>query len=465
MESAAMGNVQALASVVSLLLMLFPRIAPGQLQTNASEAQLRLDLRRAELNARIADENFQMKTQLFREGLASRSEFRNAQAEVERSTLEMQRAQIALVNELPSFRVVSAVKSVGGDGSIAIRLELDELARAYDEAAARTYLVSIMSGGSIIGSPYQRQVTITGTAGTRPVLTYRLLRDTDEIVVLVTSGTRREEIPILLERARSNATVSMSSPNFSQEALVGDKVEYLIRLERFSTGASVIRLSVVGLPAGFTCEMTDPDSKARIDLLRFTDAQNSMRVLLRVFLPSKPSPAWLDRTISFRVDAASENESQVLGTIALSLRPTGAPQLVLSTENLLVDVRPEEPKQIQLTVENTGGADARDVTIEMDAPLGLNVETRPTTLFVVPTAQKRGVALVLSAGREAVTGEYNLKLRARTRSKLADVESPEQSLRIIVGSSRGSYVAYVGIVGVLLLAVLAMVWAVRRTRT
>src|ERR1019366_4794388 len=255
MENEAMGSFRALSFGMPVLLMFMAFPAVGQLQTNASEAQMRLDLRRAELNARIADENFQMKSELFREGLASRSDFRNAQAEVERSRLDTQWAQIALLNELPSFRVVSAVKSVGNDGSGAIRLELDELAHAYDEGVTRSYLVSIMSGGSIIGSPYQTQVTVTGKRSIRPVLTYRLLRDTDEIVVLVTSGTRREEIPILLERKHNNATISMSSPNFSQEGLVGDKVEYLIHLERFSTGGSVVRLQVVGLPPGFTWEM------------------------------------------------------------------------------------------------------------------------------------------------------------------------------------------------------------------
>ncbi|HYH07140.1 MAG TPA: NEW3 domain-containing protein [Thermoanaerobaculia bacterium] len=427
----------------------------------ATESNLRLELQRAELNEAQALASLEQIKRLHAQGIESEFVLKKAQAEYDRAVLETKRARLALANELPSLRVVSAIKSRQPGGQTMVTLRLQEMERVYDADLVRRYLVSIKDQQSIISQPYEQPLTLRGANTAVVELRYRLLKDVDDVVVLVNSGTKREEIPILLEREMSANQLQMMSPNYSQEGALGDKVEYTIQIERFSSAARDVQLGLTGLPAGFAHEWIDAESKAKLSRISFADHQNTIRLLLRVFLPEASNPEWFGRLMPFRAEALSADGTTPLGTLDLQLRPIGLPRLALSSDNLLLQVAPGAQRRVLLDVTNVGAADARGISFESELPMGFRGEFDPPVLTSVAQREKKQVALTLIATPEAVTGEYNLRVKAISAARMANVESPELTFRIEVGTGR-SALWIAAIIGLVLAAMAFLI--VRMTR-
>ncbi len=162
--------------------------------------------------------------------------------------------------------------------------------------------MSLRDASSIISEPYQASLTLHGYGARRHTLTFRLLKDTDELTVVIASGTRREEIPILLQRGGGERSISVRAQNFSQEAALDDKADYALELERFSYGSRDVKLLVVGLPVEMSYEWIDASTKAKLSSLRFADAQNGARIILRVYVPANANADWFGRVVAFRAE-------------------------------------------------------------------------------------------------------------------------------------------------------------------
>jgi uncharacterized membrane protein len=447
-----MHRLVALAVMVVLTLPLWPQ---------ATESNLRLELQRAELNEAQAKASLEQIRRLREQGIESEFVLQRAQAEYDRAVLDTRRARLALANELPSLRVVSAIKSRQPGGQTFVTLRLQEMERVYDADLVRRYLVSIKDQQSIISQPYEQPLTLRGANTPVVTLRYRLLKDVDDVIVLVNSGTKREEIPILLEREISENRLQMMSPNYSQEGALGDKVDYTVQIERFSSSARDVALGVTGLPSGFAHEWIDAETKAKLSRISFADNQNSTRLLLRVFLPEAGSAEWFGRLLSFRAEAVSSDGSSPLGALDLQLRPIGLPRLALSSENLLLQIAPGTQRRVLLDVTNVGAADAREIAFESELPIGFRGDFDPPVLSSIGRREKKQIALTLTATPEAVAGEYNLRVKAISAARMANVESPELTFRIEVGTGRSAI--WIAAIIAAVLAAMAVV-IVRTTR-
>ncbi|MBV9497584.1 MAG: hypothetical protein JOZ54_25330 [Acidobacteria bacterium] len=395
-----------------------------------SEADRVLDLRRAELNLRQAQATMDRQHTLATQGLASKSEVDRVDAEFERARIEVEKARVLLSNELPSFRIVSAVKSIEQGMRSRVTLTLQPLARGYAAGTRRSYLVSIKGGDAIVGTPYQQEVVVNDDD--RPItVKFSLLREADEVTVLIVSGTRHEEVPILLQRASGSGLIRVSCSNYSQEAIAGGRVEYPLTLERFDIGTRTLGIRAAGLPSGFTAAWLDAESKAAMTGLRFGETENQRKLVLEVYLPQQASGEWLDRLLPFRVDVTSE-DGAVVGSAELQLQPRAAPKLFLTESNLLVEVAPRETVTMPITIENNGGAEAREVIFDTTAPIGLSVEFQPTTVATVRPRQPFAARMRITAAPDAVPGDYTLRVKVRTQSRLLTIESPEQTFRVTV---------------------------------
>jgi len=447
------------AHIAGLLLLLLAGPGLRAQERGQSEAQLRIELERALINETVAREASARKAALARAGLLAKADAESAAAEVRRAELDTLKARISLSNELPMFRIISATKSADSTGSLSVKLYLLELPHAYDEGS-RQYLVSLRGPGSIISEPYQASLVLRGSGSQRRLLSFRLLKDVDEVTVLIASGTRHEEIPILLQRGHGDQQIVVRAQNFSQEAALGDKADYALDLERFATGARDVRLVVRGLPDEMTYEWIDASTKAKLSSFRFGDDQNSVHMVLRVFVPAQASPSWFGRVVLFHAEV--RDGEQLVGSAELQLRPVGAPKLFLTADNLLINLSRGERQVIAITVENTGGVAARDVTIDANVPLGFEARLEPRTIAVINPSQKIRVALNIIASPNAIPGEYNLKLTASATTKLANVESPEQSFRLVLRGTPSWMV--VGVGGPLLLTFGIAAWFVGHRR-
>ncbi|HKO54553.1 MAG TPA: NEW3 domain-containing protein [Thermoanaerobaculia bacterium] len=154
----------------------------------------------------------------------------------------------------------------------------------------------------------------------------------------------------------------------------------------------------------------------------------------------------------------------VVGSADLQLQPRAAPKLALTTANLLVDLEPRESVAVPITIENGGGADAQDVVFDTTAPLGLSVDFQPVPVRLVRPRQPVTATMRVAAAADAVPGDYTLRVKVRTRSRLLTIESPEQTFRVTVRNPiLGAGLVLPG--GVLLLVLLgAGAFLLRRAR-
>lgn len=414
-----------------LLVLVFGVSLPAALLAQSSEVERRLDLKRAELAEGQAKASYEQTKHLFDQGIESRFALDKAQADLLRAGLETVRARAALANELPSVRIVSAVKSSSPAGETLVDLEVQELERSLDPEIQRRYLVSLTDANTIISDPYEAPLSFVGPKSATKRVRFRLLKDLDSVTVLVNSGARKESIPIVLQRSVTANRVQLTTPTFSQDGTLGDQVDYAITIERFARDAAEIELVVDGLPDGFEYDWIDVQSNAKVRRVRFRDGVDSLKVLLRVHLPEEANPAWFGQVLSFKAIALKAGaRGTEWGNVVLQLRPVGSPKLAVKASNLLVDITPRSSTRVPIDVENTGAAEARGVQLEADFPLGFQGQFSPASLPVLRPRERKTVSMLLRATEDAVPGEYTLKMKATTAARNMISDSPEISFRI-----------------------------------
>lgn len=101
------------------------------------------------------------------------------------------------------------------------------------------------------------------------------------------------------------------------------------------------------------------------------------------------------------------------GRLGLQLRPVGAPRLALASDNLLVQVATPETKIIRMSVDNTGGAEARDVVLEADFPVGLRGTFEPRSIDLLRPRERREITLHVATTAETMAGEYTFRVEVR----------------------------------------------------
>ena len=428
----------------------------------ASDAERLIGLEQAKLVQQQLETSLSQMKEMHDQGLISKSELTKLEVETGKARLETRKAQIALANELPSFRVVSAIKSIKPSGEIEVLVKLRPLAGAMG-GLRRMFLVSLKGERAIIAEPYQHEVTVAG-GGAEVTLEYKLLKDVDEVTLMVVSGTRAEETPILLQRNATATPVRLSSPTYSVEGVVGEKVEYAVDLERFADTSNDLRMQVTGLPPSFNVEWVDSESKSKVNSVRFREGQEKMQLYLRVYLPTQSDPSWFDKVLPFEVVAYDQQRETDAGRLGLQLRPVGAPRLALASDNLLVQVATPETKVIRMFVENTGGAEARDVVLEADFPVGLRGTFEPRSLELLRPRERREVTLNVATNAETMAGEYTFRVKAKTKTRMIENESPEQTFRVEVRTS-GARLLTTLLGGVFFVGTLgAVAWGVKTIR-
>ena len=428
-------------------------------QQQPAEAVLRLQLRRSEVSQDEA-------AAMLRHNQAL-AELERAQANAERARLETELARAALQAALPDVRVVAAVKGFGPHGEPHVSLVLETLA-AGRPGDVRRILLSLVHDGVIVGEPYQEVVTLPGQEGRRISLRFTLLEDVDRLAVVATSGSHREEIPVLLQRAETSRRLRISCKNFSQEGALGEAVDFLLQLERSSLGASGIRLDLDGLAPAFAHEWLDAEKKSRLGELRWAPARRSAGSPsgnLRIFVPARAQPEWTDRVQNFSVVARGTNGAGPEdGKASLQLRPVGAPVLNLTSDNLLVEVAREQERRFVVRVNNVGSVAARDVQLQIGIPLGMEVVVSPARIPSIGPGEGATAELRIVSRPDAVSGEYTLPARAVTQARSVRIESQEVAFHVVL-LRPGLVPLETTLLGALVALVLgALVWLALRRR-
>jgi hypothetical protein len=473
-----MKRLPLLIGLLAGLVLAAPRALDAQViqsAYNPRDDQYRiLGLVRAQAEYERAAGDHDRAVQLFENGLISEQELSEMRQAFERARVNYLQQSLAVIFASPHVTIERAVKSRAADGKSYVRLTLRNTTGGGVESAQLSELieqelleslkpdeisnvyVSLKADpgidGAIISRPYEHHIPVM-RVGEPAVVSFRLLRDVEEVVVSVNYADKIEEKKIFLEKDASANIVSVQSVQFSQEADLGGQAVYDLRLERFTGDANAFRLLAVGLPRDIRYEFTDPLTNARLTQIRFPEGESQKDLQLSAFLPQRSADSFnIDEPINFWVlalddEALAESrdviesadsaaiEALPTGKSRLELVPRGVGRAELRAMNLYHEIRPGGAVEMDVTVRNSGTRTLDNLRFRIDLPLGWDATIEPEFISYLAVDAEQRVSLLLTPPVDVMVGDYEARLRTESAAAGRAVETEDKTIRVHVAAS------------------------------
>jgi hypothetical protein len=298
--------------------------------------------------------------------------------------------------------------------------------------------------GAAISLPYEQHLPEL-RRGEASTLTFRLLKDLDNVVAAVTYGGKTDERRVVLESDLHDHAVAMQSSQFSQEGDLGAEVVYDLHLSEFSPDhRRAYRLSAVGLPREIPVEFRDSSSKARLTQVLFAPAETEKALQVVVRLPSRESDALrVDKPLSFVVavlevgapESTAPSANAKRGETRLELLPRGVPRVDIRALNLFQEIRPADSAHVRLTVANVGSRRVDGIRLHVDAPSEWVVDLNPRVIPALEQGESRQVEIAITPPADVAVGDYETRVRVETNNEATPASTEDKLIRVRVSAS------------------------------
>ena len=428
------------------------------------------------------------------QGYLSRSELESREAEFARARVDYLQQALATVSAAMHVTIGRALKRRDPSGGItvwitlqnlgAIDLETATVSAAIDTALAAqlhadaidNVFVSLRSEvgahGAGISIPYEARIPHLNRMQ-HATVSFKLVRDVDELVVSVSYGGHSDEHRIALEPDAGDEQISVQSIQFSQEADLGTEATFDLRLRRGSPNRNgTIRLRVTRLPPEISYEFRDPATRARVTQMRFPDGESEKVLQFVVKLPDRESGSVkVDRAIQFAVHAGRDSASTEAGKVRDSAARSGNDALLeliargtgkadVRAENLFHDVRSGDSARVHLTITNSGSRRLDGIRVVADAPMEWRTRAVPATIDSLKEGDTKQVDVVLVAPESAQVGDYEARIHVASNARGA-LASEEKVVRVHV-SAPGNRWFMMGALTLVIVTVVGTVWLTTR---
>ena len=476
---------------------------------SGTEAQRRLlDVRRRQIELSAGRAEFQRTQQLFEQGLTSAAELDRARARLEQAQIAYQEAVLSLVSLQPRVAIEEAVKYQDARGRKFVRLTVANVTPAFDDQQfkllnnfegaqpippelrtrnIRDVFVSLQDPGSegvnrgtTIGLPYEQRVPEL-TYGTRKTLVFQLLRDVPSVVVSTSYLGQHNDLAIQLRQADSGSAMNISSTQISQEADLGGRVTYPLRLERSSVDVRSFGLILVGLPRQINYNFVDPGTQARLSQLNFPAGVTLQNLQLQLFLPDQPTQeVVIDRPLDFWVVSSEEGrpldlpsngtlsrevlERSGAGFLRLTLIPRGTGKIDVAARSLFAEIQVGQTVQSALTVRNTGTRRLDNIWLRADAPTGWKVSFTPPQIAALGQREEVAARMTIQPPPDVAVGDYELRLKTESYAYDRLVPSEDKVFRVSVTAKSSSLLLGLLLGGLAIGVTGGVVAAIRLTR-
>jgi hypothetical protein len=332
-------------------------------------------------------------------------------------------------------------------------------------------------GGLIVAEPYDARIPSLKLMETQR-LTFRLLRDLDEVGVAVRFLQRSQTQTIVLKKESLQDIPTITSAQFSQEGELNTKVTYDLILERLAEDEKTFRLAILNLPAELDVTFIDPATGASLTQVKFNETLTKLQLNLQIAIPEKLSREFIDQTIEFVVLVTDADGFRALEELQrqhqetsipleaiqglpgekamLELIPRGKGALEILITNRYEEIKVGDRAAIRLDLHNTGTLAVEDVRLDTRLPLEWGVTVSPDRIGEVPAGEKEPVNLKVVPQKGIGVGEYEVEVKAMGRVGPETVESTEQVITIRVGA-RARVVRNTVIIAGLIAVVLGLV--------
>lgn len=476
---------------------------------SGTEAQRRLlEVRRRQVDLSAGRAEFLRNQQLFEQGLTSAADLDRSRARLEQLQIGYQEAVLTLISLQPRVAIEEAVKYQDARGRKFVRLTVANVTPAFDDQQftllnnfegaqqippelrtrhIRDVFVSLqdtggdgVTAGTTIALPYEQRVPEL-KYGTRRTLDFQLLRDVPSVVVSMSYLGQRSDLAIQLRQADSGTAINISSTQISQEADLGGRVTYPLRLERSSVDLRSFGLILVGLPRQVTYNFVDPGTQARLSQLNYPSGVTLQNLQLQLFLPDQPTPEVLiDQPLDFWVVASEEGrpldlppngtlsrevlERSGAGFLRLTLIPRGTGEIDVTARSLFAEIQVGQPVESTLTVRNTGTRRLDNVWLRADAPTGWKVSFTPAQIPALGLREEITARMIIQPPADVPVGDYEVRIKTESQAYDRRVPSENKVFRVSVTAKSSSLLLGL-FVGVLALGVTGgIMGAIRLTR-
>lgn len=430
-----------------------------------------IELEKAKLSLEKARNDYHMGQKLVERASLAKSTVDQLEIAYRFALLDYQEKLVESGLLTSGIAVRKAVRQESAAGERIVRLEL------YNSLSAEQYLVgsdtelvaipllakglravtvSLLRDNTIVGLPYELVIDEWPPRQTK-VLTFTMLEDIKDVTIRLTYQGVSTDRTVRLQSELSQEAIALACTHPFQEADLGSVTSFGLTLDRPTTTQRSYRLQVMGLPQTVGTEFVDPTSSARLTSLNFGSAVTSQQVVLLVTLPTRPdSVVAVGTPLKFAVRAVSDDFQTgkvPAGQVSLELVPWDRSKVTLVAESYYYELQPGESVPIAVTVVNEGSSALHNVELVIDAPPHWSVTGTPIIVPDILPKQTTSLTVGVLAPADVGLGDFEARLRAKTKVRGKDVESDEKVVRLHVES--GAQWLSVAVVAVLLLGVVA----------
>lgn len=475
-------------------------------QIQLRQAQWQVDAAKLEMETRLSD--YDETRDLFQQNIRTLDELNSYQRAYQKAKLAYDQAEIALEETRLSFlrdathlSIIEARKYRTADGYRQVEIVLDNgsnLSQAMslnpDKSQAevsallevRNINVSLESNSAkmIIGVPYE-QLIASLALGQQQTLTFRLLKDEDEIVVVVkTLDGQRENFHIVLRKDSLQDTPTINSVQFSQEGDLNSRVRYDLILERLAEDEKTFRLAVLNLPREINYTFIEQTTNANLSQVKFSEETSQQQLELELQIPEKLSRRFIDQIIEFYVFVTDTDgyrqieqfnrrdtpiSKEELATLSgnverFELIPRGQGALETTIATRYWEVSGDESVSVRIELLNTGTLAVENIRLILTPPLDWTYTSVPATIERIPAGEKLSATVTLVPPAEQMVGEYDVRVEASGVSDGEKVEASEKDLTIRVAASANLGQNILILVGVFALIIGVAIVSIKASR-
>lgn len=420
---------------------------------------------------------------------ATKNSYEEARLQLEEAEILLEQTTLDLLKNATQIVVREARKYKSEDGKSMVDITLENASDVRDamvvdpsltqqdlQALLRVENIFVsLRNGPVVGEPYESRIAAL-EVGARRILTYRLLRDEDDVsVVLSYLDIEEESTPVILRKGGEQTLPSINSAQFSQTGELQQTVRFDLTLERLSDEERSFGLAVVGLPQRIDHSFVD--NGAKVNQVKFDENKSKSTLSLQLQIPEKLDREFVGRTRTFFALVTEPREyakihalqaefgdapvleervdSLVANYVKLELIPKGIGKLEVLVSNTYREIQVGEELHIRVEFLNRGSVTVQNIKAALDLPYQWQEEVDPLLIKRLEPEERTPIDIIARPPVDIAVGNYELGVEAQGQVGNENVESLEKNLTIHVGAS-SNIAGNVILIGILVLLVVGI---------
>jgi hypothetical protein len=436
------------------------------LSFSQEEASIILDLKKTRADYEIVKQKFENNKMLLEEKAISINDFNQSKNELLSKEVDYQKLILKLISQQSYVIVDRAIKYQDEKGNRRVRVTVKSSMEGNEEylnqfkdhfdifspemRSGKIYNVFVslvnIADQTIISSPYEFRIPSI-RLGNEAVADFELLKDMENLQVLLNYNGKKDQKNIYLEKDVSVNKIDIVSNQFSQEADLGSQANFDLSLERFSTIDDSYKIILLNLPKQITYDIVDVESV--VSQIKFSQGVNTKKLSLRLYMPDIDDESIvIDKPIKFVCVVITNTEyDKIKGKINqpfsdkdikdiiggkdyLEVIPKGKGKIEVNVPNLYHEIKIGDSVTMKIRVKNSGTRRLDNIRISMDMPTNWRSNIKPDLIKELDPSSDIEVELTILPPTDEGVGAQEVKIKTEALASNKRVDTDDKIIRI-----------------------------------